>query len=169
MEVLSSRSIVSAVKPPAKDKEPAATAASSSSSSAKDKEKEKEKETSESPAPPDADADPADAPPPQTLFVASGSGSVPAIPGFKWGEGKSVDNGEERRVHCARTVHAAHCGQSEMTPRCGVRVQSMECGSGQRADTPGTHPCLAAALADDAVCNLHTSIFVCIHPPAFLR
>lgn len=83
MEVLSSRSIVSAVKPPAKDKEPAVAAASSSSSSAKDKEKEKEKETSESPAPPDADADPADAPPPQTLSAASGSGSVPAIPGFK--------------------------------------------------------------------------------------
>ncbi|KAJ7799117.1 hypothetical protein B0H14DRAFT_2904219 [Mycena olivaceomarginata] len=83
MEVLSSRNIVSAVKPPAKDKEPAAAAASSSSSSAKDKEKEKEKETSESPAPPDADADPADAPPPQTLSAASGSGSVPAIPGFK--------------------------------------------------------------------------------------
>ncbi|KAJ7734536.1 hypothetical protein B0H14DRAFT_2995729 [Mycena olivaceomarginata] len=83
MEVLSSRSIVSAVKAPAKDKEPAAAAASSSSSSAKDKEKEKEKETSESPAPPDADADPADAPPPQTLSAASGSGSVPAIPGFK--------------------------------------------------------------------------------------
>ncbi|KAJ7824746.1 hypothetical protein B0H14DRAFT_3727621 [Mycena olivaceomarginata] len=104
MEVLSSHSIVSrGVKPPTKDKEPVATAAFSSSSSAKDKEKEKEKETSESPAPPDADADPADAPPPQTLFAASGSGSVPAIPGFKWGEGKSVDNGEERRVHCART------------------------------------------------------------------
>ncbi|KAJ7808519.1 hypothetical protein B0H14DRAFT_3152043 [Mycena olivaceomarginata] len=73
----------------------------------------------------------------------------------------------------ARTVHATPSGQSGMTPRCGVRAQSAERGSGQRADIPGTHPRLAAALADDAACDLHlTSIFVrrpimpCVPPPS---
>ncbi|KAJ7780447.1 hypothetical protein B0H14DRAFT_3586076 [Mycena olivaceomarginata] len=130
--------------PPAKDKEPAATAASSSSSSAKDKEKEKE----------EGDVGVRPRHPMPTL--------IPQTP--------------RHPRHCSRRRAAAAYRRSQASSGGRERVWTMEkkgeCtargpGSGQRADTPGTHPCLAAALADDAVCNLHTSIFT-NHAPLYL-